>query len=151
MAAGCGGVREQFLGTRVKDACDGEWPICATTVGCFLGDRSYVEGRFPGTNRVAIQVFEPSKVTVSFFLYSVSGAGEETVVNFYEDRCRSRVREAVPGKAFIGEAEKVGWVSRSADLSGLGDHLIEWTSDARAAYLAKVDVLPLRLQEQGGP
>ena len=41
-------------------------------------------------------------------------------------------------------------MSRDADLSGVGDHLIEFESDARARYLMKVDVLPLRLKDNPG-
>ncbi|MBL9037515.1 MAG: hypothetical protein JNG84_03265 [Archangium sp.] len=143
----CGGVRDQFIAGRVQDECDGTWPICNTQVGCVIGDRSYVDGRFPGKNRVIIQLFEPSSVTVSFYLEQVSGAGEETAINFNEDGCRARVRTTVSGRTFVGESQQKGFVSRSADLSGVGDHLIEWESDARANYLAKVDVLPLRLKD----
>jgi hypothetical protein len=118
-------------------------------VGCFVGDRSYIEGRFPGKNRFAISLFEPSKVTVSFMLFDTSGAGERTVVNFYEDACRARVRTEVSGRTFVGESQRTGVISRSADLSGVGDHLIELESDARTSYLVKVDVLPLRLANMG--
>lgn len=140
-------MRDQFIGVRIEDGCDGEWPICDTTVGCFIGDRSYVTGRFPGKNQVAIQIFEPSTVTVSFLISEVSGSGEQTVVTFYEDRCRSRIRTEITGRTFLGEAEKQGFVAREADLTGAGDHLIEFESDARARYLMKVDVMPLRLKD----
>jgi hypothetical protein len=91
-------------------------------------------------------------VTVSFFLENVAGAGDETAINFFEDRCRSRVRVAVEGRTFVGEAEQAGLVKRSVDLSGVGDHLIEYVSDARLQFLMKVDVLPLRLKDEGtGP
>jgi hypothetical protein len=142
----CQGVEPQFIGLRVKDACDGTWPICSTTVGCLVGDRSYVEGRFPGTAKVALQLFEPSTVVASFLLSELSGSGEETVVTFYEDRCRSRIRTPITGRTFIGEAQQRGSISREADLSGIGDHLIEVNSDARVHYLMKVDVVPLRLK-----
>lgn len=147
LASGCGGVREQFIGTRIEDACGGEWSVCSTTVGCFLGDRSYVEGRFPGRNQVAIRLFEPSEVSVSFHLFEMAGAGEETVINFWEESCSARVRVPVTGKTLFGENEKVGFATRKAELSGLGDHLIEVESDARTQYLMKIDVLPLRLRD----
>jgi hypothetical protein len=120
--------------------------VCDTIVGCVIGDRSFVAGRFPGENQVAIQVFEPSTVTLSFFLDQVSGAGAETDINFNEDACRARTRLTIAGRDFIGEATQKGFVSRSADLSGVGDHLISWTSDARTTYIAKIDVVPLRLK-----
>lgn len=129
------------------DACDGEWPACRTTVGCIIGDRSYVQGRFPGSNKVLVQLFEPSTVTISFFLSEIAGTGEETRISFYEAECRSRVRQVLTGRALVGEAENRGWVSREADLSDVGDHLIEFESDARARYFMKVDVLPLRLKD----
>lgn len=147
VTTGCGGVREQFIGMRIADECGGEWPICSTTVGCFVGDRSYVEGRFPGKNKLGIQIFEPSEVTVGLYLFETAGAGEQTVVNFFEPSCSSRVRTEVTGRTLVGENEKIGWVSRKAELSGVGDHLIEVESDARTKYLMKIDVLPLRLRD----
>ncbi len=116
-------------------------------MGCIVGDRSYVEGRFPGQNKLAVQLFEPSTVTLSFFLSEVAGTGEEMRISFYETECRSRIRRTLSGRALIGEAENRGWAFREADLSDVGDHLIEFEADARAKYLVKVDVVPLRLKE----
>jgi len=144
---GCEDIQRQFVGSRVSDPCDRTWNVCATRVGCFLGDRSYIEGRFPGTNRVGIELFEPSTVTVSFFLTEVAGAGVTTAITFYEGSCTTPQRVEVTGNTFIGEAEKLGYVSRQANLMGVGDHLIQVESDARAKYLMKIDVLPLRLQQ----
>lgn len=143
----CGGVREEFLASRIQDRCDGEWNVCSSTVGCMLGDTSYVSGRFPGNNAVAFRLFEPSTVTVSFLLSETSGSGVQTVINFYEDSCSSRIRTEVQGKTFLAEANQAGFVSRSADLSGVGDHLIEVSSDARTKYDMKIDILPLRLKD----
>ena len=145
---GCGGPREEFIGERVLEACDSQWPVCDQISGCLIGGASYVEGKFPGNGRLAVQVFEPSTVRLSFMLEKVSAAGNETVLNFYEDACRARVRHSITGRTFVGEAEKVGWVMREADLSGVGDHLIEYESDARCTYLAKVEVLPTRLKDE---
>ncbi len=140
--------RAQFIFGRVADKCDTEWPICDTIAGCLLGDSSYIEGKFPTTGRIAVQISEPSTVTVSFLLDNVAGAGSETSINFFEDRCRARTRVSIEGRTFVGESEQRGTVSRSVDLSGLGDHLIEYTSDARLQFLMKVDVLPLRLKDE---
>lgn len=150
LTTGCGSIQDQFLGSRVLDKCDGEWPICRTTVGCIVGDRSYVQGRFPGANKLSVQLFEPSTVTLSFFLSEVAGTGEETRISFHETECRSRIRRVLSGRALIGESESRGWVSREADLSDVGDHLIEFESDARTKYLVKVDVVPLRLKNASG-
>lgn len=147
----CMDEKSQFVFGRVVDKCNTEWPICDTIAGCLLGDSSYIEGKFPTTGKVAVQLFEPSTVTVSFLLENVGGAGDETAINFFEDRCRSRTRVAIEGRTFVGEAEQAGLVKRSVDLSGIGDHLIEYVSDARLQYLLKVDVLPLRLKDEMAP
>lgn len=150
--AGCGGGREAFIGLRVQDTCSQQWPICDRIAGCLLGDQSYIEGRFPGDRLIGVQVFEPSTVTMSFLLEEVGAAGEETAINFFEDRCRTRTRVTITGRTFAGEADKVGYVQREADLSGVGDHLIEFSSDVHAHYVLKVDVLPVRLKtNQNGP
>lgn len=147
LTSGCGSIRDQFVGTRIADECSGAWNVCSTTVGCFVGDRSFVEGRFPGTNKLAIKIFEPSEVTIGLYLFETAGAGEQTVFNLFEESCSSRVRVEVTGKTLVGENEKVGWVTRKAELSGTGDHLIQIDSDARTRYLMKIDVLPLRLRD----
>ncbi len=145
--SGCGSIQDQFIGTRIEDDCSGAWNVCSTTVGCFVGDRSYVEGRFPGVNKLAIRLFEPSEVSVGLLLFESAGAGEMTVINYFEESCSSRVRTEVTGKTLLGENEKIGWVTRKAELTGTGDHLIEVESDARTRYLMKIDVLPLRLRD----
>lgn len=150
LAAGCGGKREAFLGGRVEDSCSAQWPICDKIAGCLLGDSSYIEGRFPGTRLIGVQVFEPSTVRLSFQLDAVGAAGVETSINFFEDRCRARTRLTVLGRSFVGENDTVGYVKREADLSGVGDHLIEFSSDVRATYLLKVDVIPVRLKSAAG-
>lgn len=128
------------------DSCDSIWNVCATRVGCLLGDRSYVEGRFPGTNQVGIQLAEPSTVTVGLYLSEVAGTGEATVITLFEGSCSSPVRVEVTGKTLFGEAEKIGFFQRSATLRDVGDHLIKIESDARTKYLLKVDVAPLRTE-----
>ncbi len=148
LLCGCPGKVEQFIGSRVEDPCNHNWNVCAGVTGCLLGDQSYISGRFPGEQSVGVQVFEPSTVTVTFLIEEVGSAGDQTAIDFWEDSCRSRVRVEIPGRTFLGEADKTGTVSRSADLSGVGDHLIDFSSDSRTTYLFKVDVVPLRLKTQ---
>ncbi|MBS1149918.1 MAG: hypothetical protein H6Q89_1616 [Myxococcaceae bacterium] len=150
LVAACGGKREAFLGTRVEDSCGAQWPICDKIAGCLLGDSNYLEGRFPGSRLVGIQVFEPSTVRMSFQLENVGAAGTETALNFFEDRCRARTRVTISGRSFVGENDTVGFVKREAELSGVGDHLIEFSSDVRATYLLKIDVIPTRLKSTEG-
>ena len=142
--SGCGDARDDFVQGRAPDTCDEAWPVCGEVAGCVLGNQSYREGRFPGETRFAVRLEEPSLVRVSFFLEEVGAAGEETVVTLFEDGCRARVREAISGRTFVGEAERNGVVFREATLTGKGDHLIELHSDAQARFLVKVDITPTR-------
>ena len=141
---GCGDRRSDFLGARVEDRCDESWPICDTVAGCILGHESYRSGRFPGHGRFIVRLAEPSLVRVSFFLENVGASGERTIITWHEEACRARIREEVSGRTFVGEAQRYESVSREAELDGVGDHLIEFESDAQAEYLVKVDVTPRR-------
>lgn len=143
---GCATHREEFLFGRVQEKCDSEWPVCDQISGCLVGSTSYVAGKFPGSGKLAVQVFEPSSVTVSFYLEKVGALGTETAINWYEERCRARYRETITNRTFVGEMEQQFYVARTADLSGTGDHLITFESDVSADYLAKVDVVPKRVQ-----
>ncbi len=147
MSLGCGDRKDAFLGARVEDRCDESWPVCDVVAGCVLGPESYREGNFPGEGRFIVRVAEPSIVKVSFFLEDATAAGEETVIVWNEDGCRGRVREAITGRTFLAEAERMDGVTREAQLNGVGDHLIEYASDAQARYVVKVDVVPKRNAE----
>lgn len=144
LAVGCGGGRDSFIGSRAKDACDAEWPVCSRVAGCILGQESYTEGRLPAHGQFIVQLKEASTVRVRFFLEDVVAAGEETVVTFHEEGCRARIRESVSGETALDSAEKTGQFSREADLTGVGDHLVEFDSDMQARYVLKVEVEPLR-------
>lgn len=146
LGVACGGRKEEFIGARSLDQCNESWPVCATFAGCLIGGQSYVTGRFPGDGRFIVQLAEPSTVTVSFFLENVSAAGDQLYLDFFEDHCRSRIRVAVEGREFVGESDRVGEFRRSAVLTGLGDHLIEFQSNAQLDYTVKVDVVPRRLE-----
>lgn len=144
LGAGCGGTRTDFIGGRVKDACDAEWPVCSRVAGCILGAESYIEGRLPGQAQFIVQLKEASTVRVRMFLEDVVAAGEQTVVTFHEEGCRARIREPATGRTVLDFAEKVGEFSREAELTGVGDHLVELESDLQARYVLKVEVEPLR-------
>jgi len=148
LAVGCGGRRESFIEGRALDRCNQVWPVCDTVAGCLVGEESYLEGRFPGEGRFVVQVPEPSTVRVHVYVENQGAAGDETVVTWYEDRCRARIRASSTGVNFFAEAEQVGEYIREADLTGIGDHLIEFQSDSQADYVVKVEVIPKRLQTQ---
>ncbi|HEX8699711.1 MAG TPA: hypothetical protein VF815_12785 [Myxococcaceae bacterium] len=142
--AACGDTRTDFIGSRVKDACNAEWPVCSQVAGCILGAESYIEGRLPGEVQFIVQLKEASTVRVRMFLEEVVAAGEETVMTFHEEGCRARIREPATGRTVLDFAEQVGEFSREAELTGAGDHLVEVESDLQGRYVLKVEVEPLR-------
>ena len=147
ISAGCGGRREQFIAGRALDQCNQSWPVCDTIAGCLIGEESYLAGRLPGDRKLVVRLAEESTVRVHVFVENTGAAGEETSVTWFEDRCRARLRTAVSGRAFVGEAEQLGEFVRDADLTAVGDHLIELQSDAQAEYTVKLEILPKRLQD----
>lgn len=144
LGAGCGDSRSDFIGGRVKDSCDASWPVCSEVAGCILGDESYSEGRFPGRGRFIVQVPEAATVRVSFYLEEVLATGEETIVTVHEEGCRARTRQATAGRTVADSMEKFGAFVREVDVTGVGDHLVEFESDMQARFAMKVDVIPLR-------
>jgi hypothetical protein len=143
-AFGCGGGKSDFIGSRVSDRCDESWPVCDRVASCILGNRSYTEGRVPSSSRILVQLAQPSRVRLSFFVESITAQGETTAISFFEDGCRERLREEVTGQSFSTEATETGVFSREVLLTGIGDHLIEFSSDSKALYAAKIDVTPQR-------
>lgn len=138
----CGSRKDDFVGGRVQDLCNGTWPVCGTTAGCYIGSESFVEGGFPGEQRFVIHLDQPSTVRVRVLLDGVASAGTETRIDFFEAGCASRVQDTATGIDFTDEAERLGEFDRSADLDSIGDHLIQITSDAQAQYTLEVQVTP---------
>jgi hypothetical protein len=139
-----------FIGSRVLEDCNQSWPVCDLVAGCVIGNESYVQGRLPGTLRVIVRLDEPSNVSVALFLKDTTGAGTQAVFTFYEAGCTARTRVEMTGDVFVKENEDLGFVARSQDLTTLGDHRVEFTSDVQARYDFKLDVTPLRLETDGG-
>jgi hypothetical protein len=146
MLGACGGSRDEFIGARVLDSCTASWPVCSQYAGCILGPESYSEGRFPGRGQVLVRVPEASTIKVSFYLEEVTAAGEETAITVYEEGCRARQRQSATGRLALDQMEKFGVFSRQANVTGVGDHLVEFDSDMQGRYVMKVEVTPLRLQ-----
>lgn len=149
--AGCEDKITAFDSGRVEDQCDQSWPVCDLIAGCILGNESYTTGRFPGTQRVVIRIAEASQVKTSFVLEDVAAAGTQLLITYYESGCTDRTRITLTGDAAIQENDKIGYIERSSNLTGLGDHRIEFTADLEAQYHFKVDVTPLRLVGDNTP
>ncbi len=142
--AACGSPKDAWVGGRIQDPCGGSWPVCNSVVGCPLDSTSFAEGKLPATTGYLVRTPGPATVTIHLFLDSVTSAGNQTILTWYETGCTSRFQTEATGSVFVGEAQNLGEFARSQQLAGAGDHLIQIQSDATASYSIKVDVTPVQ-------
>ncbi len=146
LSIGCGGRKQNFIGGLAFDSCNQNWPVCDQIAGCILGTRTYIEGHFPGESRMVVQLAEASTVTVHIFLENVRAKGQETNIDFFETGCINRIRQSASGAALVAEFDQFGEFTRNANLTGIGDHLIDVTSDTETNYTLKLSIDATRLQ-----
>jgi hypothetical protein len=139
---GCSSARDDFIGARVLDTCNGSWPACSQIASCYIGPETYIQGRFPGEGKVIVRLDQPSTVKVSFLFDNISAVGTLTSIVWYETGCTGSARVDVEGQTVATEANQTGVFERSQDLTTQGEHLISFKSDLEATYLMKVDVVP---------
>jgi hypothetical protein len=139
---GCSSGRDDFIGARVLDACNGSWPVCNQTASCYIGNESYIQGRFPGQGKIIVRLDEPSEVKVSFFFDNISAVGTLTSIVWYETGCTANTRVDVDGQTVATESNSTGVFERSANLLENDEHLVSFKSDLEATYLMKVEVTP---------
>jgi len=146
LALGCGGAKQDFISGLAFDSCNQAWPICDQVAGCIMSPQTYTEGRLPGGSELIVKIDEPSTVRVHMYLENVRAAGNQTALDFYETGCVNRIRDSVTGNAFVSEFDQTGDFVREADLLGIGDHLIQLSSDTECNYTLKLEVIPKRTQ-----
>lgn len=112
--------------------------------GCLLGKESYIRGQFPGQSRIVLQLRQPSAVTLSLYVDRVQSAGTATQLTWFEGACRQRIDVKASGLELVQESEQQNVFSRTNNLYDVGDHLLEFSSDAQVQYLFKVEEVPLR-------
>jgi len=116
--------------------------VCNQTASCFIGDQSYIEGRFPGEGKIIVRLDEPSEVKVSFYFDNISAVGTLTSIVWYETGCKASTRSDVDGKTVAAESNSTGVFERSANLLDNDEHLVSFKSDLEATYLMKVEITP---------
>jgi len=116
--------------------------VCNQTASCFIGDQSYIEGRFPGEGKIIVRLEEPSEVKVSFFFDDITAVGNLTSIVWYETGCTANIRSDVDGKTVATESNATGVYTRSANLLEKDEHLVSFKSDLEATYLMKVEIIP---------
>jgi hypothetical protein len=138
----CGDAQSNFIGSRLLDACNGNWPVCTLEAGCVVGNGQYVTGVFPGTLRMVTQIQAPTTVEIDIFLTTEGAVGTTTTLTWFETGCGSDYTDAVAGKDLFAQFDASGVFTASEQLVEPGDHLIEVDSDATADYDLKLVLTP---------
>ena len=142
VASACGDAKSVFIGNRLRDDCNGNWPVCTTAAGCVVGNGQYIPGTFPGTLRTIVQLTVPTTVEIDIFLTTEGAVGSETDLIWNEPGCGQAFRDPINGKDLFAQFDSAGQFTDSHELYESGDHLIEVNSDATANYVLKLNLTP---------
>src|SRR5262249_60392124 len=120
---GCSSGRNDFIGTRVKDSCNESYSVCNQIASCFIGDESYIEGRFPGEGKIIVRLEEPSEGKVSFYFDNISAVGTLTSLGWYETGCKASLRADADRNTVATESKATGAYARRPSQPRNSDHL----------------------------
>ena len=141
--AACETAEEAFVGNRAQALCDEAYMICHKPAGCVLDRKHFVEGSFPGSNRVVIATEENSvTLEVRIFISQLSATGTELIMRAYEPDCTLNTRESQEHLIDVDIFQRAGDDHTMIfDLQALnkGEHLLEIYSDASAQYVLVVE------------
>ena len=74
----CQTAEDEFIGDRLLDLCDDAYVICGVPSGCALDEDHYVEGAFPGTQRLVVQTDNNNtELSVRLFFNEMEASGTE--------------------------------------------------------------------------
>lgn len=139
-ALACFDAESIFTSGRIENRCDGAIPVCSEQAGCVLGTDQYLSGDFPGGQTVIVRtevekarlitrflLVEPMFPGSFFYVHAYSGCGEY-------DKGESRDRN------LFDLAGDDGVLEYHLDVTGRGDHRVEFFSDMTSGFLFTVDV-----------
>ncbi len=136
----CCTAEDVFIGDRVYDPCDGNWPVCSYRAGCNLNEREYLAGTFPGSRRFIVETEAEATIRVTIFYKEEISPGSDTEIHWYEPGCFERYSYTSEGADLFREAGNTGLLEKERTVYRPGDHLVEVFSDAVASYLLRIDV-----------
>jgi hypothetical protein len=140
LLAGCPDAADGFREGRLLDPCNGSWPVCTTTAGCFVGNAYYLEGQFPGTRRFIVRTDGQASVKISLYLVTEAAVGNTIRIEWNDSACGTKFVEETTGTNFFKDVETNGSYSVTSNVFQPGDHLIEVTCDSTAEYMLKAEI-----------
>lgn len=142
VVSACGlSAQDNFTRGLSKDRCDGTYPICASTAGCVMGEKRYLEGSFPGGREVIVPAPADSIIVARLFFTSQVAHGQDTRILISEPGCIDTYEWASEGRDIFLEAGSNRTIEVRQEVFLDGDHLLEVASDAVADYIVQVDVI----------
>jgi len=134
-AGGCVSDDEVFTEGRLRTTCDGAIPICDSRGACILGNDKYIDGQFPGGNKLIVRTgTDDNDLIVRFLLREMLSPGTEILVRAYEPGCSNFDERHIEDTDLFERAGDDRTLEFDLDLPGRGDHLLEIFSDMGAEY-----------------
>jgi hypothetical protein len=136
---GCQTPESAFVGDRLQDLCDGAYYICNVPAGCVLDEKHYVEGRFPGAQRVVLATDKSEvPVQVRIFFSAMEAPGTELLVQLYEPDCiidKQHGSDSIENADIFEKAGDDATLIFDLKAQEEGEHLLEVYSDTSADFL----------------
>jgi hypothetical protein len=121
------------------DPCNETIPAPCGNIGhCVLDSDDYLQGTFPGMQTFVIRIAAPAMVTFSFQFTNRISAGTTLALTSTEPDCSQTSTYMNPGDIFK-LAGAAGILSFPITMTEVGDHLIQFNSDAYCSYQLSYD------------
>lgn len=142
LATGCRNAEDIFTDGRIENRCTDNIPVCSDAAGCVLTDRQFVRGSLPGGNIAIVRTNEEqSRLRVRFLLSNELFPGSEFRVRAFDTGCNrfaEGLNQAPPSLFEVAGDDKI--LQYDLDVTGRGDHMVEWFSDMTADFHMTVEV-----------
>lgn len=144
-ASGCLSAEEIFTGDRLENLCVEALPVCGQRAGCVLAEDQFIEGTFPGGQRLIVRTpTERSELVVRIFLADPVDPGTELQVRAGDVGCTGFDEIQRRDVDLFELAGSSRTLTEVLEVEGRGDHLVEVFSDMASDFLLRVGVRELR-------
>ena len=145
LLSGCLSAEEIFTGDRLENLCVDALPVCGQRAGCVLEESQFIEGTFPGGQRLIVRTpTERSEIVVRIFLSDPVDPGTELQVRAGDVGCTGFDEIQRRDVDLFERAGSSRTLTEVLEVEGRGDHLVEVFSDMASDFLLRVGVRELR-------
>jgi len=128
-----------FTEGKIENICSNAIPICGDVAGCVLGTDQYIRGEFPGGQVVIVRCeAEKTRITARFLLSQQMYPGTTMSVRGCSTGCATCDEKISKDRNLFDLAGDDSILEYELEVTGRGDHKLEFFSDMAATYLAAV-------------